>query len=70
MWEEPRPERLRELDSDRSGSIEKSVLAWAVIFGHLSVDWVADEQPPAPEVIGQYWGNQQMRVPGNGGVRT
>lgn len=33
MWEEPRPERLRELDSDRSGSIEKSVLAWAVIFG-------------------------------------
>jgi hypothetical protein len=61
MWEEPRPERLRELDSDRSGSIEKSVLAWAVIFGVAAILLKVgaidlgrkDErvQPPAPEPV-------------------
>jgi hypothetical protein len=31
MWEEPRPERLRDRDSVRNRDVGKSVLAWAII---------------------------------------
>jgi hypothetical protein len=56
MWEEPRPERLRRRNSDRSGDPFRLVAACAVIFGlavilhHTGViDWGRKSEPePLP----------------------
>jgi len=42
MWEEPRPERLRQIESKRRREVVSSVIAYAVIFGVAAILWNAN----------------------------
>ena len=37
MWEEPRPERLRHIDSKRRQEVVSSVISYAIIFGLIAI---------------------------------
>jgi len=57
MWEDPRPERIRELESRRSSTVGPALVAFAAIAGVLAiminadlVPWTEPDTPAVPDL--------------------